>query len=169
MNFPYIDDNNNIHVEACYTYPRGVYYKCSFCFTCKNGTGPTGYDTYNTPLTKSGTVAKHRINKIHIHGNLFRNPKGGYVAETGRSDKDNWVDGPKSPHCCHTGGDSWQSSHPSICNNNVYVHVTENTRRFTVKDAGLSKTERYQLVLMPNFTYPTLLNRDGEFTPQPLM
>ena len=73
MQFPYKDENDAIHVEACFTYPSGVCYKCPFCFTCKNGTGPTGYDTYNTPLTKAGNVAKHRINEVHTHGNLAHN------------------------------------------------------------------------------------------------
>ena len=166
MPFPYKDENDNIHVEASYTTPSDVHYKCPFCFTNKNGTGPTGYDAYHSPLTKAGTVAKHRINEVHKHSNLCHNPEGGAgacVAELGRGDTDNWVDGPKSPHCRRTYVCSdWQSICPSICNNNVYVHVTENTRRF-----GMGKKweifERYKQVLMPNFTYPTLKNSDGEF------
>ena len=165
MQFPYQDENDDIHAEACFTTPNGVYYKCPFCFTCKNGTGPTGYDTYNSPLTKSGTVAKHRINAVHKHGNLRRTPGAytGHISEPGRGDTDNWVDGPKSPHCVRTGGLDWQSHHPSICYNNVYIHVTENTRRFAIGNNPYPKPERYQQVLMPNFTYPTLKNRDGEF------
>ena len=166
MSFPYQADNSDIHVEACYTTPGGIYYKCPFCFTCKNGTGPTGYDTYNTPLTESGNVAKHRINAVHIHGNLCRTPGAysGYVAEKGRGDADNWVDGPKSPHCVISCGigHSWQSHHPNICNNNVYIHVTENTRRYTTDKNLYPKNERYLKVLMPNFIYPTLKNPEGE-------
>jgi hypothetical protein len=159
--FPYKDDANNIHVESAFTYPGGVCYKCPFCFTNKNGTGE-----FYSMLTKNGDIATHRINRVHTHGNLHKDRSTGlYIAEKGRSNTDNWVDGPKSPHCINNHRHAERDL-------NVYVHVTENTRRFVDGLNPYPKNERYKLILMPNFTYPTLKYKDqyplllnkGEFT-----
>ena len=152
MNFPFKDDEEHIHVEACFTYDGAVCYKCPFCFTCKNGTGRRNYDPYNTPLTNKGVLAVHRINGIHIHGNLLRDKSTNlYIAEKGRSNTDNWIDKGKTSNCTifNTGS--------------IYIHVTDNTKRLK-EDENYPKEEKYKRVLMPSFKYPTAeWIRQGEF------